>query len=219
MGERVALGVVAVLVVCGLGGAAAPAVSAAPSIAPAAPAEWQPTYDIDPNLADKLVAETPRGVVPDALEAKWLSCGLTMNIDYSVEPGIDAAVVRDQLAYPVRYFQALGYTAAIGLEVPYEGEPPVPTVPGEILVVVEKNSKKLKDNRWLAVTTFTAVNSHIQAARIIVDEAGGLSSDVLLHELGHVAGLPHKHGSVMDIPAPSAPIHFDAQETAAIDCR
>lgn len=219
MGERIALGVVAVLVACGLSAAAAP-VQAAPVVeaVEVAPAKWHPTLNIDPNRADEIVSATPHAE-PDAIEAKWLSCGLTMNIDYSVEPGIDAAVVRDQLAYPVRYFQALGYTAAIGLEVPYAGEPPVPTVPGEILVVVEKNSKKLQDNRWLAVTTFTAVDSHIQAARIIVDEAGGLSSDVLLHELGHVAGLPHKSGSVMDIPAPSAPIHFDAQETAAIDCR
>lgn len=213
-------GALAAVLVGVMAGALVPAVEAAP--APPAPvAEWQPTYDIDPGLADELIAATPAGAAPDPLEAVW-ACGLPINIDYAGAPGVDLDKLREQMAYPVRYLQGLGYYAALGNEVPYTVNMPVPSTPGTIIVVVTGDRA---EQSGLAYGTHRAAGraagttpDETTSGRISVMSTNGMSSDVLLHEVGHVLGLDHKDGTVMTATAVSG-LGFDAAETAAIDCR
>lgn len=214
MGERIALGVLAVIVACGLSSAAAP-VQAVPIVA--APVAHQ-EHLLDPDLADKLVAETPLAE-PEHTDSKWASCGLTMNIDYAAGPGVDPETIRRELAYPVRYLQALGYVAAIGLEVPYAHNQPTPTTPGTVLVVATLNPSEQPDIRsYRASVTYGHGWPAQSTGKVNVDANTGLSSLVLLHELGHTLGLGHKDGTVMSANGTDSN-GFDAAETAAIDCR
>jgi len=222
MGERIALGFVAVLVACGLSGSAAPVQAAVVAeAAAAAPAEWQPTYDIDPDLADKLVAETPRGAAPDAVWKRW-DCQLTINLDYAAAPGVDINKLRDQMAYPIRYLQNLGYTAAIGNELPYMVNMPMPATPGTVVIVATSDRSEQAGLAFGTHRGFSegagASDAAVESGRISIMSTNGMSSDVILHELGHTLGLAHKDGSVMTITADSG-LGFDAAEAAAIDCR
>lgn len=212
MGERIALGLVAVVVACGLSSAAAPVQAVT---AEAAPVEYHPTYDIDPDLADKFVAETPRGAVAETVARPW-DCSLTLNLDYAAGPGVDVKKLREQMAYPVRYLQNLGYVAAIGNEVPYAPNMPMPATPGIVLVVATNNRA---EQSGLASGTHRAFGEDNGAGgRISVMATNGMASDVILHELGHILGLQHKPGTVMAEGATDS-VSFDPSETAAIDCR
>lgn len=212
------VGVLAAAIIGGLSGASAPVEMPTP---PQAPSEWQPTYDIDPNLADELIAATPTGAVPDHREAVW-ACSLPINIDYATAPGVDRGKLLEQMAYPVRYLQGLGYYAAVGNEVPYALNMPVPSTPGTIVVVVTSDRT---EQPGLAYGTHRAAarnggstTGETTAGRISIMSTNGMSSDVVLHEVGHVLGLDHKDGTVMTASNDGA-LGFDAAETAAIDCR
>ena len=214
MGERIVLGLVAVVVACGLSGAAAPA-EAVPAVE-AAPAHQE--HLLDPDLADKVVAETPRAE-PERTDSKWASCGLSISIDYAAGPGVDPDTIRQELAYPVRYLQALGYVAAIGLEVPYAHNQPTPTTPGSVTVVATMNPAEQPDIQgFRASATYGHGWPAQSTGKVNVDANAGLSSLVLLHELGHLLGLGHKGGTVMSANGTDSN-GFDAAETAAIDCR
>lgn len=215
-------GIIAVLVVgIGMGStltASAPAVEAAPESAHEV--EHQET-DLDPDLADHVVAETTQDAEPDPITWAWASCQLQITLNYSAGPGVEADTILRQLAYPIRYLQALGYSAAIGEEIPYTANPAVPTEPGEVLVVATTNRDDiptLKDSHYRAWAENGAGWPLQTTGRIDIDATRGLSSLVILHELGHIIGLPHKEGTVMSKDG-TASNGFDAAETAAIDCR
>lgn len=214
------IGALAAILVSVMTGATTPAVEAAPAPS-AAVAEWQPTYDINPDLADELIAATPAGATPDPIEAAW-NCALPINFDYAAAPGVDLDKLREQMAYPVRYLQGLGYYAAVGNEVPYAVNMPVPSTPGAILVVVTSDrteqSGLANGTHRAAGRAWGATPGETTSGRISVMSTNGMSSDVLLHEVGHVLGLDHKDGTVMTATAVSG-LGFDAAETAAIDCR
>jgi len=217
-------GVLAAAVISGLSGASAPAVEAAPVVEAdpqQTPSEWQPTYDIDPSLADELIAATPTGATPDPRKAVW-DCGQPINIDYAAAPGVDLDKLLEQLAYPVRYLQGLGYYAAIGNEVPYTLNMPVPSTHGTIVIVVtgdrtEQSGLANGTHRGAARSGGVAPGM-TSAGRVSIMSTNGMSSDVILHEIGHILGLDHKDGTVMTETAISG-LGFDAAETAAIDCR
>ena len=217
-------GVLAAAVISGLSGASAPVVEAAAVVESApqqAPSEWQPTYDIDPSVADKLIAATPTGAAPDHREAVW-DCSLPINIDYAAAPGTDLDKLREQMAYPVRYLQGLGYYAAIGNEVPYTLSMPVPSTPGTVVVVVTSDRTEQPGLAYgthrAAARSWGATPGVTTNGRISIMSTNGMSSDVLLHEVGHILGLSHKDGSVMTATAVSG-LGFDPAETAAVDCR
>lgn len=211
-------GVLAAAMVCVMTGAVAPVEMPAQQ---RAPSEWQPTYDIDPSVADELVAATPTGAAPDHRDGVW-DCSLPINIEYATAPGVDRDKLLEQMAYPVRYLQGLGYYAAIGNEVPYALNMPVPSTPGTIIVVVTDDRT---EQTGLAYGTHRAAGRSGGAipgattnGRISIMSTNGMSSDVILHEVGHVLGLDHKDGTVMTASNDGA-LGFDAAETAAIDCR
>lgn len=214
MGERIALGLVAVAVACGLSGAAAP-VQAGPAHA---------GHPIGPDVADRIVAGTS-SALPDHKDSKWADCGLPMNIDYAVGPGVDPADVGAALEYPIRYLRDLGYTASLGRRVDFVPNLSTPTTPGAVLVIAAKDRDQMailsKYPDYLAGTNYGPAWPKVSSASIEVDAAGGgLNSETLLHELGHVLGLGHKGGTVMrESLSAGGSQGFDAAEMAAIDCR
>lgn len=212
------IGALAAVLVSVIPAAAAPVETSPP---PWAPSEWQPTYSIDPDLADELIASTQTGASPDQRVAVW-DCSLPINIDYAAAPGVDRDKLRDQLAYPVRYLQGLGYYAAIGSEVTYEPNMPLPSVAGTVVIAVTSDRSELPGlaggtNRGSALRGGITPGSTM-TGRISIMSTNGMSSDVVLHELGHILGLSHKDGTVMTATADSG-LGFDPAETAAIDCR
>lgn len=210
------IGALAAILVSVMTGATTPAVEAAPTVE-AAPVQWAPTYNIDPAKAYDLVAATPTDADPAPLANSW-SCDLPITIDYAAATGVDAATVRQELAYPVRYLQALGYFVGIGTEVTYTTNAPIPATPGTILVVATNNPDD--QPRFVPRKTigFASWNDDQTTSAVVGTLNEGLSSDVLLHEIGHVLGLSHKDGTVMTA-SNDGDIGFDAAETAAIDCR
>jgi hypothetical protein len=99
---------------------------------------------------------------------------------------------------------------------------PVPSNPGTVIVVVTGDRT---EQPGLAFGTHRAAGRSWGATpgattngRISIMSTNGMSSDVILHEVGHVLGLDHKDGTVMTATADSG-LGFDAAETAAIDCR
>lgn len=204
------IGALAAVLVSVLTGASAPAVEAAP-------VKWAPTYNIDPAKAYDLVAATPTGVTPAVVSNSW-ACDLPITVDYAAGAGVDPATVRQELAYPIRYLQALGYFVGIGEEVAYTTNTPIPTTPGTILVVSTNNPDD--QPRFVPRKTigFASWNDDQTTSAVVGTLEEGLSSDVLLHEIGHVLGLSHKDGTVMTA-SNDGDIGFDAAETAAIDCR
>jgi hypothetical protein len=194
----------------------APAVMAVPF----APKPLKLSYGLPATLADKQVAETPRIAEPDKTASRW-ACTLPIHIYYAAAPGVDSRAVVKQLEYPVEYLRDLGYTVDVVREVAYRSDYRAPVTPGDVLIVVplsQADAATLRKNDWWAMTEPALVGNQIETAKITVDGAGGLASDTLTHELGHVLGLDHKPGTVMNERVGAA-IAFDAAETAAIDCR
>jgi hypothetical protein len=225
MGKRAVPAVIGLLAVLSLSAGVVPieaSQQAATRHSSIAPIQWQPTYDIDPATADKLIAETPRGVaLPDKTSARW-DCHLPMSINYSVAPGVDRANLLRQMAYSVRYLNGLGYYAAVGYEVPYEINAPMPAMPGSVLVIATPDRS---EQSGLAGKTYRGyaqwageTSKESERGLVTLMSTNGMSSDVILHEIGHILGLEHKDGTVMTATAVSG-LGFDAAETAAIDCR
>ena len=204
------VGALAVVMLSVMTGASAP-------IETVAPVDWEPTYNIDPAKAYELVAATPSGATPEKLANSW-ACDLPITFDYAAGAGIDPATVTQELAYPVRYLQALGYFVGVGEQVPYVTNAPLPKTPGTILVVATNNPDDQPLFAPQNTIAFSSWNDDQTTSAVIGALPKGLSSDVLLHEVGHVLGLSHKDGTVMTVSNYGS-IGFDAAETAAIDCR
>jgi hypothetical protein len=214
-------GLVAAALISAVTASGAPVV-AAPAVlsVPFAPKTLKLSYDLPATLADKQVAETPRIAAPDKMTSRW-ACTLPIRIYYAAAPGVDARTVVKELAYPVEYLRDLGYTVQIVREVAYHADYRTPVTPGDVLLVVplsQADAKVLRKNDWWAMTEPMEIGNVITSAKITVDGLGGLASDTLTHELGHVLGLDHKPGTVMNERVGAA-IAFDPAETAAIDCR
>lgn len=193
--------------------------SAAPAV-PAVSKPWALVFDLPASAATQYVAETPRLVAPDNIGGHW-ACDLPIHIYYAAAPGVDDRAIVRQLEYPVAYLRGLGYNASIVREVSYHAGYRTPTTRGDVLLVVALNgadAKYLQDQNWYAMTERNVVGRSIVAAKTTVDGGSGLSSEILLHEFGHILGLEHKPGSVMGIPNNTS-VAFDAGETAAVDCR
>jgi hypothetical protein len=214
-------GLVVAALISGITASGAPVV-AAPAVmsVPFAPKPLKLSYDLPATLAYKQVAETPRIATPDKMTGRW-ACTLPIRIYYAAAPGVDSRTVVKQLEYPVEYLRDLGYTVDIVREVAYRADYKTPVTPGDVLLVVplsQADAKVLRKNDWWAMTQPMEIGNVITSAKITVDGLGGLASDTITHELGHVLGLDHKPGTVMNERVGAA-IAFDPAETAAIDCR
>jgi len=207
-------GLVAAALISAVSASGAPAVQASP-----APKPWALVYDLPASDATGYVTQTPHAA-PDKVVGRW-ACNLPVHIYYAAAPGIDDRVIVKQLEYPVAYLRGLGYNVTITREVSYRPGYHTPTTHGDILLVVAlsgADAKYLQDQNWYAMTERNFVGKSIVAAKTTVDGGSGLSSEVLLHEFGHILGLEHKPGAVMGIPTNTS-VAFDAGETAAVDCR
>lgn len=208
------------------GGLAVLAVMAGCSVAQAAPApktaskvataEWTGTHNLSADAAWDAVASTPEAA-PMPLPARW-DCSQPMTITVAAGPGVDEAKIRAELAYPVAYLNALGYTAQVQGATPYQPGMGAPDAAGSVIVAATNNPSddaELVDSR--AISMMKQAGSSNTAAAIVVDAKRGLASDIILHELGHVLGLDHKDGTVMAAEG-QAPTTFDAAETASVRC-
>jgi hypothetical protein len=217
-------GLVAAALISAITASGAPVVAAqeAPAVmaVPFAPKPLKLSYGLPATLADKQISETPRIATPDKAASRW-ACTLPIHIYYAAAPGVDSRAVVKQLEYPVEYLRDLGYSVEIVREVAYRADYKTPVTLGDVLLVVplsQADAKVLRKNDWWAMTQPMEIGNVITSAKITVDGLGGLASDTLTHELGHVLGLDHKPGTVMNERV-GASIAFDAAETAAIDCR
>ena len=145
-----------------------------------------------------------------------------MVIQPAAGTGVTDADIAAQLAYPVEYLRDLGYDVTIGAPVKYERNAATSSTIGQVVVAVTKQrSEQPRLDEQAAMTYTNTSDRSALAATILVDanpKTGELAGDILLHELGHVLGLDHKAGTVMDVSW-DAPIGFDAAEIAAVDCR
>lgn len=220
MGMRIwGVGLVAVMAAMSVTASTAPVVQASTSEAGLTAPEF--LSELPASLADAKVANTPHTEKPDKIGARW-ACKMPMRIFYAGAPDIDEQRILRELAYPVRYLQDLGYDVQVARQVAYQYDYSVPTKPGDVLLVVtttDAPKTALGPTSDWATTEFTSEAwKAIRSAKITVDGKQGLPSDVILHELGHVLGLPHKDGTTMTASGGSTGA-FDAAETAAVDCR
>ena len=170
--------------------------------------------------ADAAVAAT--GTAPaDATAWRW-SCSLPMAIHPSAGTGVTDAQLRAQLVYPVEYLRDLGYNVTVGASVPYVREMALADQPGEVVVTATTNAAEQPVLAGDAARSWMNKSGRDALAATVVVKAnpavGELAGDILLHEFGHVVGLNHKHGTVMDTSW-DAPATLDAAEVAAVDCR
>lgn len=212
MGKMAVLAGVAALAVLSLSAGAAPAVNQPGQVA----AHHEHLLPVE--LADEAVSSTSPAQADPVVE-RWPSCQISMNINYAAGPGVNPETMRRELEYPVRYLQNLGYSAAIGNEVSYTKNASMPSGFGEILVVATNDTSEqplIGTYRGWAVTgnEFSTTPTGL----ILLDAGRGLSSLVLLHEIGHILGLAHKDGTVMSANGTDSD-RYDAAETAAVDCR
>ena len=212
------------LVVLTLSGCAAQA-SASPATAPVAAAsaaspEWNGATTLTAADALAAVAATPVSDTPAKLEGAW-GCSTPITVRPEAGPGVEIGEVYHQLDYSVGYLTALGYRVAVGAPAAYEPNAEAPAKVGTVTIVVTsqpQDQEQLgadKGNR--AVTLTSEEGGRIGSAAIVVDAKRGLAGDILLHEFGHVLGLGHKDGTVMQAKGAS-PVVFDADETAAVTC-
>lgn len=176
-----------------------------------------------PHAADRVAvsASADQPVKADATTWHW-ACDLPMVLTPAAGPGVTPADITAALAHPVEVLQGLGYDVTVGDPAPYRRDAVASEQIGEVLVVATNSraqQRELGDKAARALTNTSGRQA--LAATLVVDanpKYGELSGTVLLHELGHVLGLGHKHGTVMD-ESWDAPADFDAAELAAIDCR
>lgn len=218
MGVRIwGTGLVAAAVIAAVTASGAPVVQAAEATQGLTWAEVSYTSGLTADDADKAVAATPPGT-PDVMVRKW-ACELPIRIYYTAQSTPDLVRVRRELEYPVRYLRDLGYDVTIVRDVAYQSEYPQTGI-GDVLLVAavdDANAARLQGDDLLALTEPMAIGPTITSAQVTV-ATEGITSAVLLHEFGHVLGLPHKDGSVMGVTDASA-LGFDPSETAAVDCR
>ena len=171
--------------------------------------------------ADRAVATTGKPIKADPTTWRW-ACDLPMVINPAAGSGVSTDDIAEQLAYPVEYLRGLGYNVTIGEPVDYARNMPTASNIGQVIVAATKdrNEQPGLDGEAAYAHTNTSGRDAL-AATILVDanpKTGELAGDILLHELGHVLGLGHKAGTVMDTSW-DAPTSFDAAEVAAVDCR
>jgi hypothetical protein len=171
--------------------------------------------------ADAAVASTGKPAKADPTSWRW-ACDLPMTIQPAVGSGVTEAEIVEQLAYPVEYLRGLGYNVTVGEPVKYQRNAATSSTVGQVVVAVTKSRSEQPGLEGQAAYAHTNTSGRdALAATILVDanpKTGELAGDILLHELGHVLGLGHKAGTVMDVSW-DAPIGFDAAEVAAVDCR
>lgn len=189
--------------------------------APADTAVTSGRTNLTAQQADVALASTGQPAKADTTAWRW-ACELPMVINPAAGPGVTDTEIRQQLAYPVEYLHGLGYNVTIGDSVTYKRNAATAERPGQVIVTAttRRTEQPGLDGQAAYAHTNTSGRDAL-AATIIVDanpKTGELAGDILLHELGHVLGLGHKAGTVMDITW-DAPTGFDAAEIAAVDCR
>lgn len=216
--KHLGLAAIAMLLLSGCGAA-----SAEPAAKPARPvsaSEWSGTHGLTTADAQQAVASTAKSSTPDAKPYGSWDCDEPMVFHPEAGPGVDVAAVYRELEYPVAYLNALGYRASVGAQVPYELNADRPAERGSITVVVTNNRADQYDlttePKVRAFAQF-AQEPHNASAALVVFAPTGLAGDIILHEAGHVLGLDHKAGTVMN-GVGAGTLAFDADETAAISC-
>lgn len=218
-GALASIAAVAVLAGCGATTAASPA--ATPVAAhPGSDPNWTGTHGLKAADAERAVADTPKSGTPAARPYGSWDCSQPMTFHPEAGPGVDVADIYRELEYPVAYLNALGYQAGVGEQLPYEPNADRPAERGSITVVVTKNRDDQHDlttePKVRAFAQF-AQEPHNTSAAVVIFEPTGLAGDIILHEVGHVLGLDHKAGTVMNGVGAGSLI-FDPDETAAITC-
>lgn len=170
------------------------------------------------NLTEADVAIVVADVEPQMRETYW-RCDLPMTIRPAAGEGVTVGEIREQLRYPVATLRALGYDVTVGAPVDYQQDMPLAQTWGEIVVVATDDESEQVELDGVAARAWLNTNGpEIVASTVYVNTGdGALSGDVLLHELGHVLGLGHHAGSVMD-DGWYAPADFDASDVAAVAC-
>lgn len=173
------------------------------------------------------VKAAPVKVAPVAAEKMlwhW-SCALTMHITPMVGTGVTKAQMTAAMTPAVNQIRALGYKVEVDQFQPYRWNVQTATGLGQVIIAATMKADEqpgLDGNGGMTIPRVDDAKPDDELAAVILVNAdpvvSELSSDLLLHELGHVLGLKHKAGTVMS-EGWDDPSTFDASQVAAVSCK